>query len=335
MTTKLCPIWGTPADVIPTTLLEGQKGQTFDSPRAGGKYIILDDAKGQLQSLSLQDLPNVQQIKIRLTTWLVEQRRTGISHPIIRTKTIRDAEQWADMAIVERADRILEYLSDKSKYLGVDVRFPISTHDRQDDKTYYELLAHSGSWTEGDFIYLLEYLDRCGYIQRTGDNNLEQGCVLTVEGHTRLEALKKTHTNSNTAFIAMWFDGSMKTAWENGIEPAVRDAGYEPIRIDETPHIGKIDDQIIAEIRRARFVVADFTQGEKTGARGGVYYEAGFAHGLNIPVIFTCRADSLDQVHFDTRQYNHIIWQTEDELRELLKNRILAVIGEGPSQAKL
>ena len=81
--------------------------------------------------------------------------------------------------------------------------------------------------------------------------------------------------------------------------------------------------------KRSRFVVADFTQGED-GARGSVYYEAGFAHGLGIEVIFACREDALQNVHFDTRQYNHIVWETPEELRERLAARISAVIGDGP-----
>ncbi len=121
----------------------------------------------------------------------------------------------------------------------------------------------------------------------------------------------------------------MQQALEHGIEPAIKDAGYKPLRIDQKEHINKIDDEIIAEIRRSRFLVADFTHGVD-GARGGVYYEAGFAHGLNLPVIFTCREDAVEELHFDTEHYNHIVWTTPADLREKLTNRILAVIGEGP-----
>ncbi|MCW5608337.1 MAG: hypothetical protein KIT26_09815 [Nitrosomonas sp.] len=103
------------------------------------------------------------------------------------------------------------------------------------------------------------------------------------------------------------------------------------MRIDQKNHNNKIDDEIIAEIKRSRFVVADFTQGD-SGARGGVYYEAGFAHGLNMPVIFTCRADALNNVHFDTRQYNHIVWENIDALRNQLAQRISATIGDGPKR---
>ena len=123
----------------------------------------------------------------------------------------------------------------------------------------------------------------------------------------------------------------MNEAFKQGMELAVSQAGYRPMRIDRKEHINKIDDEIVAEIRRSRFLVADFTQGAD-GARGGVYYEAGFAHGLGLPVIFTCREDAVDQLHFDTNHYNHIVWATPEELREKLRNRILAVIGEGPGQ---
>ena len=101
------------------------------------------------------------------------------------------------------------------------------------------------------------------------------------------------------------------------------------------PHANKIDDEIIAEIQRSRFLVADFTHGDD-GARGGVYYEAGFAHGLNRPVIFSCRENMVDKLHFDTRQYNHILWKNEnlDEFRKDLTNRIEALIGEGPNKGQ-
>ena len=127
----------------------------------------------------------------------------------------------------------------------------------------------------------------------------------------------------------MWFHESTDEAFERGIKPAVEDTGYRPLRIDQKEHLNKIDDEIIAELRRSRFLVADFTHGSD-GARGGVYYEAGFAHGLDLPVIFACKDDAVETLHFDTEHYNHIVWSTPEELREKLKNRILAVIGEGP-----
>jgi len=131
--------------------------------------------------------------------------------------------------------------------------------------------------------------------------------------------------DSSVGFCAMWFNPDVATLWTSVIEPATRLAGYEPLRTDGKQHNGKIDDEIMASIRASRFVVADFT-----GNRGGVYYEAGFAHGLGLPVIFMCREG--DELHFDIRQYNCIFWKPEalEEAQQRLKNRILATLGQGP-----
>jgi nucleoside 2-deoxyribosyltransferase len=91
------------------------------------------------------------------------------------------------------------------------------------------------------------------------------------------------------------------------------------VRIDKKEHSNKIDDEIIAEIRRSKFLVADFTC-EKEKVRGGVYFEAGFAMGLGIPVIWTCAQQSIGDLHFDTRQYNHIVWDTPKTLRSLAQS---------------
>ncbi len=93
----------------------------------------------------------------------------------------------------------------------------------------------------------------------------------------------------------------------------------DPIRIDLVHHNEKICDKIMAEIRSSQFLVADVT-----GQRQGVYFEAGFAMGLGRSVIWTCREDQLEEVHFDTRQYSHIVWKSPEDLREKLANRIKA-----------
>lgn len=125
----------------------------------------------------------------------------------------------------------------------------------------------------------------------------------------------------------MWFDDRLRPIWTSAIEPAINGAGYDAKRIDAHEHNNRIDDEIMAMIRRSRFVVADFM-----GNRGGVYFEAGFALGLGIPVIWTCRGSRLHRVHFDNRQYAFVTWEPDklEDFKTRLQNRIEATLGKGP-----
>jgi nucleoside 2-deoxyribosyltransferase len=127
----------------------------------------------------------------------------------------------------------------------------------------------------------------------------------------------------------MAFRQWLRPLYDDGIAVGIRRAGYEPVRIDRVQHNNRIDDEIIATIRRCKFVVSDFTLN-----RGGIYFEAGFALGSMRPVIWTARQGSLSRVHFDTRQYNFIEWAAEDLPRfaRALQLRIEATIGKGPLQ---
>lgn len=127
----------------------------------------------------------------------------------------------------------------------------------------------------------------------------------------------------------MSFNPELNTLWHDGIEAGIRTAGYLPLRVDGKEHSNRIDDEIVAEIRKSRFIVTDLT-----GQNAGAYFEAGFAMGLGKPVIWTCREDEVadKKVHFDTRQYSIVTW-TEDQIPDFAKRlalRIQATLGFGP-----
>jgi len=42
-----------------------------------------------------------------------------------------------------------------------------------------------------------------------------------------------------------------------------------------------------------------------------------------------CQERSLKKVHFDTRQFNHIVWETESDLENQLYEFICWIIGKG------
>ena len=325
---KRCLIWTDSPANVDYRDVDNERGKVYprwkvNSPRAGGVYSIKNDIPFPGSIIKHLD----EDEKARLTTLLVDLRnQNGETYvPDVTKDLIEKACRERSLDVDVRAERLLRFIRMKSRAVGDNVML---NSRAQTTDIYMQAMAWSESTSARELRYLLDYLrDHC-WIERS---QAGYRYIVTVDGYRRLEDVKTNHDDSAQAFVAMWFDDEMNDVYSNGIEPAIRDAGYQPVRIDEKLDVNKIDDDIIAEIRRSRFLVADFTHG-KDGARGGVYYEAGFASGLEIPVIHTCREDAIDQIHFDTRQYHHTTWSRTglEKLREDLKNRILALIGEGP-----
>jgi hypothetical protein len=179
-------------------------------------------------------------------------------------------------------------------------------------------------YSKEEFVWHLEWLKREELIYSADIGMTNQAKVrMSMKGWRQAQPVATTGGLPGQCFVAMWFSDETRTAYEHGIEPAIKDAGFRPMRIDRKEHNNEIPDEILAEIRNSEFMVADFT-----GQRAGVYYEAGFAMGLGRKVIWCCRQDEIDRLHFDTNHRNHIGWQAPQELRERLYARIRATILE-------
>ena len=150
--------------------------------------------------------------------------------------------------------------------------------------------------------------------------------VISPSGWKEIGRLQQVNVASGIGFVAMSFRDEFIPLYAHGIEAGIQAAGYNAIRVDRKEDNNRIDDEIIASIKQSRFLVADFTLN-----RGGIYFEAGFAMGLGLPVIWLAREDELAKVHFDNRQYNFITWREGiwDELQDRLRFRIEATIGHG------
>lgn len=224
-------------------------------------------------------------------------------------------------SVGEKAEKILLYVARNYPRPGDGIK----------ESEMFGPILWAVAWAAGDteLTYLIQdYLTDEKKFLRSGymPGRTEPCRMITPTGWAHLDSLTRGNHESVTGFVAMWFDDSMNRAF-SAIELGIRAAGYKTLRIDRYPHNNKIDDEIIAGIRRSKFLVADFT-----GHRGGVYFEAGFAKGLGLEVVWLCREDDLENLHFDTRQYSHIMWQDAKlpELTKALKDRIEATIGHGP-----
>lgn len=214
---------------------------------------------------------------------------------------------------------LLNYLHSLQDYEGSDIELP-KNENSQDlakrlyFKNYKELIFYLFTLKEQGLINGKESITKQG-------SDLTR-IQFTFEGLSRIIEINESGNQSNRCFVAMSFSPSQNDTRET-IRIAIQDCDFEPVLIDEQ-HIDSdvtINDALIAEIKKAKFVVADFSE-----HKHGVYFEAGYALGLKKPVIYLCDQKDFDNTHFDTNHYPHIIYQSLDELKNKLQTKIEAWI---------
>ena len=257
------------------------------------------------------------QQRINLSGWIRDNQDCQIFGP-----NVKILANLPNLTVGEKAEKILVQLAKKFPKPGEIQELSGGAH--------LEFLA-VGRLTDAkelqfflrDYLYAeMGFLLRYELVTQLGDDSRY---AISPKGWAFLDSLRHGNPDSQVGFIAMWFDGSMNDAWL-AIENGIRAAGYKPFRVDQKEHNNDITDEIIAGIRGSKFLVADLTQ-----HRNGVYYEAGFAKGLGLEVVWLCRKSDEKDRHFDIRQLSTIFWE-EDKLTELskaLENRIVATIGRG------
>ncbi len=225
-----------------------------------------------------------------------------------------EAHRWT--GVQGKARKVLEYLRDNSPEfaqkisLSYDIDYPLFDAVSPDE-----------------CLGLVDSLKARDYIHPFPAYNDGMAWSLTMNGWEALEPLQAGGIPGR-CFVAMAFHESLDDAYYLGIKPAIVEAGYDPICMKERLTNDNICDVILAEIRKAQFIVADFTM-----QKGGVYFEAGFAKALGKEVFWTCRDDDFKNLHFDTNHYGHLKWSTPEDLKRQLVARIIAELGLGPHQS--
>lgn len=275
-----------------------------------GKFTITATAAAIAES---------KEIGPKLSAWIRDRSELSVEIPEINSDTLKDVEAaFPSYRVSEKQLLLLRAFEKRTKYPGqVLVISPA--------------LDYPLAWAAGEdeFLYLLRSLIERGLVRRTdGPDALIDSFVykfqIAAAGWAFLDEHARPSVISDQVFVAMSFAPELTPAWENGIRPALKRARFNPYRVDAKPHIERIDSKIITEIKNSRFLVADVTL-----QRPGVYFEAGYALGLGLPVFWCVRSDDLANVHFDTRQYNHIIWDNEQHLSEQLHTFVTAIVGKG------
>lgn len=268
-----------------------------------GSYRLTGTAEATARSM---------RVSPKLSAWLRETHENGGSPPLIDSYFLNEIDvRIPDLSVADRMTRLLQNIAKRTEYPGDTVDL-----DTEIDRPL--------AWAQNadEFTYYVRGLCDRGFVSWKSFPGGGISVSIAPSGWEYLDKVRGPGMESAQAFVAMSFSPEMNPAWEDGIRPAVEQAGYKPLRVDSEPHLERIDVKIISEIKRSRFVIADFT-----GQRAGVYFEAGYALALNLPVFWCVRSDELKSLHFDTRQFNHIEWSTPHGLAEKLYNFIYVVVG--------
>ena len=301
-----CPIWPEGQVRAVETDSGGKMTMVYASTRAGGDYKLNPSIVKRLSSSGRGyyiDPP----IRARLTTWLVDQREQGDPCPEVTSDVIEMLKDVADLPVHIRADRFLLHLSRLTHSIGQEI----------DTSPGSPNFGTALAWTESTKKSELEFLDE--YLQDMDWLNPDSKFpVVSVEGYARIAELT-VGSESKRVFVAMSFDDEMKRIYGNAIKPVIRRAGFDPHIVGQGRSTERIEDEAEASIRESRFVVADFTHGNRE-PRGSVYYEAGFARGLGKPIVFMAKEGT--RPHFNTSHFPHIFWKNDDDLKKQLIQRI-------------
>lgn len=175
-----------------------------------------------------------------------------------------------------------------------------------------------------EFSGIVRLLADSGMISIETKTNLGYHVSLSARGWTKITSLLKNRPNNSTqAFVAIWFHDQMNAS-AKAICNAITTSGYIPMCIKDEHFSGRIMDKALGEIRSSKFLVVDLT-----GQRASVFFEAGFAHGIGLDIIYVYRDEpEVDSpLDFYVKHYQCYRYKDSSELEEIVTNVIKARIG--------
>lgn len=299
-------------------ILCGKEGKNYRRLEGTERHYIECDRCGRYISSSFENLgfrTMSDEEKAMLTAYtreLFEYNSPAPELDVLAAQNQIDVivQSYKKKSINDKLENLIRFLAKQTSYFGEEINIDF----RKDFP-----ITYSKTTDEIENIFFL--CRDLNLIKIQGIQGPEQPAKLTLRGWQKSEEIKELGTFSKKCFVAMSCNEELREIYEEGIKKAIEEAGYQPIFIEREEHNEKICDLIISEIRSCKFLIADVT-----GQRQNVYYEAGFAHGLKKDVIWTCSKNEIENAHFDTRQYNHIVYQRAEDLRLKLANRIRATI---------
>ena len=255
-----------------------------------------------------------------------------ISHAL---RLMQTNNQGAEMSTNTVEEVLKRPLPSPSEQAGLLVRWIAENVDGPGEAVEVNPAKHGaiiGSKTDNGFMLVLRHLSDVKLV--SGNTRVGIGAdtripvTLSFKGWEHYESLLKGGETYRKAFMAMKFgDPDLDKIVDEVFREAVQKAGFELIRLDDSPRAGLIDDRLRVEIQSSDFLIADLTHDNL-----GAYWEAGYAEGLGKPVVYTCEKTKFDQekTHFDTNHHLTVTWDKDapNDAAEDLKATIRATLPE-------
>lgn len=247
-------------------------------------------------------------------------------HPVHLSK--ENVENWYPKTLSEKTDYILLYFNNHIRHMGEEIylkkedRFGVFFVERYEIDSCGNKKERSEEERNKQADYYINYLVDSKLIiapsKWNGQIYERRPFTLSPNGYARVDTLLRNTANGKNVLVAMEF-GDKTQPLREAIRSGVEKAGYVAIFIDEVQQNDFITPELLKYIKDSKFVVVDLTHKNR-----GAYFEEGYAMGVGKSVIQLCQKDV--SLHFDIAQKNTIMWKTEDDIPERLKNRIIATI---------
>ena len=263
--------------------------------------------------------------RIMKVTKITKVQRALISHRVCATQEndtpIMITWNWLDHIIrkgtlpnpIEQAKNLVRFIGDEVSRSGEDIHLlPDNIH------------AIIGTIRLKAAIDLAKELHKKGWLRltpqggagRIGDDPLPVSFPtdinLTLDGWTQYMDEKTGRFAGDYGFLAMEFDNpELEPFVEEVLKPTVKEALECELRdIRDISQAGIIDNILRMSIRDAKFVIVDLTHDNN-----GAYWEAGYAEGLDKPVVYICKKEKFERsrkegggTHFDTNHCTTVLW---------------------------
>ncbi|MEK5476205.1 hypothetical protein NYE70_04570 [Paenibacillus sp. FSL R5-0407] len=200
----------------------------------------------------------------------------------------------------DKGNRLLQYLYRHSEAPGETVIIhPLSSNYN---------LTYSPNLQE--LVYLIDTLSTADLLIREGT-----AFKLTEKGWS-IAAASAGGKKLKPCTVLVGDENMLPAEWTEILLPKIEQYGYLPqlVAHAKTNHSEKYSLELIAD---SKLIIADLT-----GQSPEVYMAAGYALGLNIPVIWTVNSGDADLLPGQIKEIRPFVWNTAEELAVIIQQRL-------------